>query len=175
MINESISEPVLNFIPGHSIPSQNTEIIEGIPYIPFPISLHTVDIAMFRVNNGIVEILLGKKPGQDEVQLPGGFMNPGETAEKAASRELGEETILNVEFDFEDYHGSYFIDDPRYKDTPHKITTSLFAKFIPYIESLEAKAGDDLEEVKWFPLDSELPLKSFHKQLVDKLKTIVLF
>ena len=164
---DSISKPKLDFIPGHIIPpDQNNKV----PYIPYPVSLHTVDMAILRITYAHeIEILLGRKPGQSLFQFPGGFMDPGETAEQAAERELKEETCLELTFTRKHYLGSFFIDDPRYKDTPHKITSSLFGQFITHDISLNTKASDDLEEIRWFKFSSleSLPLKSFHSTFID--------
>lgn len=164
---------------------------KGVPPIPFPISLSTVDmICMTSTAEGVM-ILMGRKPGQPKWQFPGGFRDPKETSRQAAARELSEEACL---FNIDSTHhcfrvkagiqkvnsrlepiGELFIDDIRYRDTPHKITTSIFVCELFEDEMSLPKAGDDLGEVKWcnlqeMCLDSSF-IREIHLPIFDMLKS----
>jgi len=153
-----------------------SELVDGVPYIPYPVALHTVDIIATRNNSNGIEILLGQKgKEQDKTKwvFIGGFVDPTNTAESAALRELHEET--NVEVTDEDrliYIGSLFVDDGRFKDSPHKVTTSIFTLELTDEEAAQAVGGDDIQEVKWVALDDVLPLlKEHHIPLYHKFLT----
>jgi ADP-ribose pyrophosphatase YjhB (NUDIX family) len=145
----------------------------GVPPIPFPVSFSTVDMAPWAIHEGEILLLLGRKPGQTQFQFSGGFRDPKETNAEAASRELEEEMLLKIEVSRFEQIDQLFIDDPRYRESCHKITTSLFNTHITYEEMLSAKAGDDLEEVKIFSLNKLIkdntPIRDMHKKLFEML------
>jgi len=163
---------------GNETSSEVEELIvkqlETVPYIPYPTAFHTVDIIATRSgsyqNAGHVEVLLGRKHNATQWVFIGGFVEPTQTAEAAALRELHEETNVLIENeDRIEYIGSLFIDDSRYKDSPHKITTSIFTIFLTRDEASQAKGGDDIAEVKWVRLDEILLLlKEHHVPLYNK-------
>ena len=113
----------------------------------FPRAIPTVDIAV--INKESKQILLGRKPKENEYRIIGGFVQPGETWEDTASRELYEETHLVVALEQLQYEKSFFIDDWRYRSEVDKITTSLFTAFdwsgVP-------APDDDIHELQWFLL-----------------------
>lgn len=126
----------------------------GIPPIPFPISLSTVDmICMATPTNLGTYVMLGRKPGQEKWQFPGGFRDPKETSRQAAARELGEEACLSIEEKRLKLIGELFVDDIRYRNTPHKITTQIFLCQLAEEEMQLAEPGDDLGEIKWYSLN----------------------
>lgn len=118
----------------------------------YPIVYSTVDIAILKYNDvgkGI-SILLGKKPNRNTWVLPGGFVDPADDSYlSAAGRELSEE-VPRLDHHGLKYHGSYKIDDWRYRGTKDSIMTSLF---ITWKMSGADDAGDDLEQTKWFTLN----------------------
>ena len=151
------------------------EQLMKVPYIPFPVSFHTVDMAPYRIlkDSGEVEILLGRKSFRTEFQFLGGFLDPTNTAENAAKRELQEESNGTIKVDEDNmvYLKSFFIDDYRYINSCHKITTSFFKVLIE--EHINVLPGDDIEEVKWFTI-SELKTNNSlilinHSQLLNVL------
>ncbi len=131
----------------------------GIPPIPFPVSFSTVDMICFSQIENEGMILLGRKPGQEKWQFPGGFRDPKETSKHAAKRELMEEVSLNIELNRFVFIDDMFIDDIRYRNSPHKVTTNIFYIYINENEMNLAKAADDLGEIKWFSL-TELMIDS---------------
>ena len=147
----------------------------GVPPIAFPVSFSSVDMAAWTFKDGDISptILLGRKPGQTEFQFPGGFRDPRETNAEAAKRELNEETQLDIAVDRFECIDQLFIDDKRYRHTPHKITTTLFNIHLSPDEMADAKPGDDLEEVKTFLLadlikDSSI-IRDIHRPLFEML------
>lgn len=115
----------------------------------FPTTYTTVDIAVF--NDGLTEILLGRKPREDKWRLCGGFAEPhSPDFESDAAREALEE--LNITVTQPIYVASQFIDDWRYKGERDKIKTILFAA---KRKDGEVVAGDDIEAAEWFKIDKE--------------------
>ena len=124
----------------------------------------TVDIAVIKTTPDITknnksiwpiynkEVLLGRKKDAKLWRFPGGFWDISDpTAEIAARRELLEETsllALGIK-----YITSQTIDDWRSRgaeDVSHKTLLFVVTDF-----KGEPKGGDDLPEVKWFPLNEE--------------------
>ncbi|WP_160712247.1 NUDIX domain-containing protein [Chitinophaga solisilvae] len=113
-------------------------------YNLFPSVYATVDIALFRNNKQ--QLLLGRKPNENNWRLPGGFSDPtDDNFENAALRELQEE-CGHMETGKMEYVMSYRVDDWRYRSEANKIITTLFSTDLLYGEPA---AGDDLAEVRW--------------------------
>jgi ADP-ribose pyrophosphatase YjhB (NUDIX family) len=93
----------------------------------------------------ILTIKRKKEPFKDQLALPGGFIEAGETAEDAARREASEETSLEVEPI--DVLGVY--SDPKRDPRAH----SMSVVFICIIVGGELQAGDDAAAAEWIPLD----------------------
>ena len=157
--------------------------LETVPYCQFPISFSTADMVAY--SHKIIDgerrlfILLGKKYNQTKWQFPGGFRDPGETSQQAAHREFYEEASLLTNVDKWHYIGELFVDDTRYRNTPHKITTTVFGIKILAKDRKKCKGGDDLEAVQWFDIEDVKEnrttiLRDVHSRLfdfiVDKIK-----
>lgn len=136
--------------------------LKHVPYNPFPTAFHTVDILLCKIQLGKIEILLGRKPNKTTFQVIGGFVDPKQSAEESAVREVEEETNLKIHKNDLNYIGSFFIDDTRYKNSCHKVTTSLFSVFVS--PEVEATAQDDIAEVRWFDV-AELMIN--YKDIID--------
>jgi bifunctional NMN adenylyltransferase/nudix hydrolase len=119
-------------------------------YNRYPQVFPTVDIAVTRVTEkGDTEILLAKKPGEKGYRLVGGFVSPTDASlEAAARRELLEET--HIEVSTLEYVGSFLVDDWRYRNEVDKIMTTVF---IAQYMFGAIQPDDDIEELRWFPLD----------------------
>ena len=103
----------------------------------------TVDIAVF-CRGKVLLIKRGNHPFIGSWALPGGFVNPDETCEQAAARELKEET--GVESVPEQLH-TY--SDPHRDPRTRIITVAYTAGFdtLP-----DTAAGDDAADAKWFDI-----------------------
>jgi ADP-ribose pyrophosphatase YjhB (NUDIX family) len=124
-----------------------------VPYIPFPVSFSTVDLAPIYTEDGKTYLLLGRKKFQTMWQFCGGFRDPNETIVQAARREFTEEASVDIPEDRFIPIGDMAIDDNRYRDSPHKITTHVYAVLLNAAEAAEAEGADDMPEVKWFLID----------------------
>lgn len=142
-IRESISKEV---VPD----AQFRSGIIWLAYNQYPKIYPTVDIAV--VNQATNEMLMGRKHGAKRFRFIGGFADPNNNSfEEDAARELREETGLTPGLDTFKYIGSINIDDWRYKKSVNKIRTTFF--YTNYDFGI-AKADDDIEEVKWFDINS---------------------
>jgi NAD+ diphosphatase len=120
------------------------------------------------VKNG--KLLTGVRtndPGKGMLDLPGGFVDPGESLEQALERELQEElSIRPVSMKYFSSGSNYYL----YESVEY-ITCDVF--FICEIDSFKSmKASDDISEYKWVTLkDINLHEFAFEsvKQVVEKL------
>ncbi|HVZ67636.1 MAG TPA: NUDIX domain-containing protein [Patescibacteria group bacterium] len=118
------------------------------------------------------KILLGQKPTgkgpyPDSWHLPGGGVNlEDETLEDAMRREIKEETGLDVlKLERDGF-------DEDYENDKHgELTHYVFLRFNVEPASTDAKANDDLVELKWFPKSKLKDLK-LARPLVKHLKEI---
>lgn len=119
----------------------------------FPTVYPVVDAAIF--NKEKDQILLGRKPGETGWRFIGGFVDPEKglsknTLESTVNREVFEEAsieVTNIK-----YSGSYFINDWRYRGEEDSVMSVLFT--CEYYTGTP-KGSDDIEEVSWFPFNSE--------------------
>jgi mutator protein MutT len=93
------------------------------------------------------EILFGVRkhdPGSGMLDLPGGFADPGETAEEAARREVMEELGITIP------EMRYLFSLPnRYPYSGMVYDTLDLIFLVRFDERPQIKAGDDLEDVVW--------------------------
>lgn len=123
----------------------------------YPRPAVTVDVVIFSMRADDLVVLLVKRklaPYKGQWALPGGFVNPNESLERACARELEEETGLsNVRFQQLGAFG-----DPGRDPRGHTISVAFFTFIVA--ESAILRAGDDAAEVAWHPLANlakELP------------------
>lgn len=132
---------------------------------PFPRPAVAVDLVIVRpVIDGADEILLVQRrsePYRGWWALPGGFIEEDETLEQAATRELEEET--GVELAVCDVVQLQAYSHPDRDPRTRVISVAFFAPVPP---DTRAVAGDDAAETDWFCLD-KLPNLAFdHAQII---------
>ena len=123
--------------------------------------LLTVDALIFH-NRKIVLVRRKNIPFKDQFALPGGFVEIGETVEKALIREAKEETGLDIEII--KLIGVY--SDPKRDPRGHTVSICYLAK-----GSGNLKAGSDAKETGLFSLD-EIPELAFdHNKIIENAKS----
>ncbi|MFI6563106.1 NUDIX hydrolase [Streptomyces sp. NPDC050534] len=127
-------------------------------YEPFAV---TVDLAVLTVRDGALHVLLverGQEPYAGRWALPGGFVEPRESAETAARRELAEETGLS------DVAGLHLEQLRTYsepgRDPRMRVVSVAFTALLP--DAPEPHAGTDAARASWLPYDSAGPLAFDH-------------
>ncbi|MFZ5434277.1 MAG: NUDIX domain-containing protein [Calditrichota bacterium] len=119
---------------------------------PFP----TTDIVLIRDSQ---VLLINRRNPPLGWALPGGFIDYGEPAERAAARELREETgLIAVSL-----HLLGVYSDPERDPRFHTLS-------VVYVGDAtgDVQAGDDATEARWFPVD-ELPdnIVFDHRQIIS--------
>lgn len=136
-------------------------------YPPFAV---TVDLTVFTVRKGRLSVLLVRRadePFAGSWALPGGFMTVDEGLDAAASRELLEETKVDVFTGHLEQLGSY--GDPG-RDPRMRVVSVAYLAFAPGLP--EPVAGSDAAEARWWAtddlLDDEtgLPLAFDHERIL---------
>lgn len=126
----------------------------------YPHPAVTTDCVIFGFDGTKLQVLLierGIEPYKGKWAFPGGFLNPDETAEEGAFRELQEETGLTCAY-IEQFHTFTNPDrDPRER----VITIAYYA----LVKIQEVKGGDDAARAKWFSLD-EVPQLAFDHDMI---------
>lgn len=113
------------------------------------------------------EILLGRRandPFKGTWDIPGGFIEAGETAENALYRELNEE--LGVQIDSHEYLGSY-------TDVYESRATLAFF-YLVRLKPGGITAADDVTEIKWFSLNQlppDIKFPSIYQALAEFAQT----
>lgn len=122
---------------------------------PFP----TVDCVIRLPDKSIV--LVERKNPPHGWALPGGFVDAGESLERAAIREAREETGLEVRLE-EQFH-TY--GDPERDPRFHTLSTVYLAR-----AEGEPRGGDDAKEARAFGLDELPPLAFDHARILADVR-----
>ncbi len=130
----------------------------------YPRPALTVDIVLFAMYQQQLQVLLIKRadaPFVGKWALPGGFVDMDETIDKAARRELEEETGLTKVFLEQLYTFGAVNRDPR----DRVVSVAHFA--LINRDNHQIKSGSDASDAKWFDFD-KIPKKlAFdHKQIL---------
>jgi len=125
----------------------------------------TVDAVVFgyKPNEGISVLLIKRKhePFKGTWAIPGGFVEQGESLEHAVSRELKEETGIEVNY----LEQLYTFGDPKRDPRKRIVSVAYYALVKPDI--YEVHAADDADGAEWFNIE-KLPRLAFdHKAILE--------
>lgn len=126
----------------------------------------TVDVVLFSIIDGELKVLLVKRkhwPHAGMWAFPGGFIRMDEALEKAAYRELKEET--GVDSDEVYLEQLYTYGDPGRDPRTRVITVAYFALVGP--DKIDPHPADDAADVGWFPAYAPPELAFDHRQILD--------
>ncbi|UED85296.1 NUDIX domain-containing protein [Streptomyces profundus] len=122
---------------------------------------YTADVLAVTPDRRILLIERGWDPFVGMWALPGGHVDPGETALEAAVRELAEETGVTV--DASDLSQVGIFDAPG-RDPRGRYITVAHLALVPV--GTIATAGDDARRAAWWPLDALPPLAFDHDHII---------
>lgn len=127
----------------------------------YPHPAVTTDCVVFSHDKSGLNVLLvkrGNEPYKGKWALPGGFLNPDETAEEGALRELYEETGIKAP-DLRQLH-AYSAPD---RDKRERIIS---VAFMIVMEKQEVTGGDDAADARWFPITALPDLAFDHNTIL---------
>jgi 8-oxo-dGTP diphosphatase len=133
---------------------------------PYPRPSVTVDIALVTREDRQRVLLIQRKadPFAGQWALPGGFVDEGERLIDAARRELKEETGLE-QTELEQFRT---FGNPGRDPRGWTVSVVHLARVAP--DQLNAVAGDDAADARWFSLD-ELPELAFdHGEILSQVR-----
>lgn len=126
----------------------------------------TADVVAVNTSGKFLAIKRRCAPHEGKWALPGGYVEPGETVEEAAARELLEETgVFALPTDLTPL-GAFT--DPN-RDERGRYVTVAFLAHVP--DNITAVAGTDARDTAWLPLAAEdrpAPLAFDHDEIVAK-------
>lgn len=126
----------------------------------YPHPAVTTDCVIFGFDGTQLKVLLikrGIEPYKGRWAFPGGFLNPDESAEQGALRELTEETGFKAEY-VEQFH-TY--SNPE-RDPRERVIT---IAYLALVKIGEVKGGDDACDADWFAVD-KIPQLAFDHDLI---------
>ena len=134
----------------------------------YPHPAVTTDCVIFGFDGEELKVLLierGITPYKGHWAFPGGFLNPNETAEEGARRELREETGLD----------SAHIEQLRTYSTPDRDPRErvITIAYIALVRIQDVRGGDDAADAGWFPVENVPPLAFDHGEILrDALRRL---
>ena len=124
----------------------------------------TVDCVVFGLDDDRLEVLLierGHPPFRGHWAIPGGFVDPPESLEDAARRELEEETGLRDLY----IEQLYTFGDPGRDPRGHTVSVAYYG--LVRLAHHAVAGGDDARDARWFAVD-DLPRLAFdHDRTLD--------
>lgn len=128
----------------------------------------------FRFGKGENEIALIRTAGEGRWQLPKGIIDPGETEEQAALREVREEAGIDCEIltkiDSIDY---WYLD--RWSTESARVHKYVHFFLMKYVGGDISDHDDEVDEVRWMPFSEAVAQLAFaaEKQVVEKAKGLI--
>jgi 8-oxo-dGTP pyrophosphatase MutT (NUDIX family) len=128
----------------------------------------------FRVADGKYEIAIIRTSNEGRWQLPKGLIDPGESEQEAAIREVREEAGIHCEIvekiDSIDY---WYVD--RWGTEPVRVHKYVHFYLMKYLGGEITDHDHEVEEVQWRSIGDALAMLSFdaEKQVVEKSKTMI--
>lgn len=130
-------------------------------YSRYPNVFSVVDALIY---NSKDEFLFARKKGNEKWQCIGGFVDVrDESLKDAVSREVMEEAGIKVD---PQYLNSFKIDDYRYTQEVDSMMSHVFSCFHL---SGKPKAGDDINELAWFPRGQFPEIVENHKKIIHAI------
>ena len=126
----------------------------------YPHPAVTTDCVIFGFDGGDLKVLLierGLDPYKGCWAFPGGFLNPDESAEEGALRELKEETGVENAY-IEQFH-TYSTPD---RDPRERVIT---IAYLAFVKLQEVKGGDDAADARWFAVN-DIPKLAFDHDII---------
>jgi 8-oxo-dGTP diphosphatase len=99
-----------------------------------------------RGDDGAVEVLVIHRPEYEDWTLPKGKLDPGETAEQAAVREVEEETGIKASLGAHAGSTEYYDRHGRAKRVDYWLMD-------PEVVPDEFTPNDEVDEIRWLPVD----------------------
>ena len=117
---------------------------------------------VWRPAAGGVEVVLVHRPRYDDWSLPKGKLDPGETFEQAALREVEEETGLRCEL-------GRLVGETTYRDNKERLKLVRF--WAMRAGDGDFDPDDEVDDLRWVPLADATPLLSydFDRELVERV------
>ena len=145
-------------------PSLYQELVKEYNYIkkykaqwdnlPFPVQFVTADATVV-CSGHVLVVERGRNPGKGLFAVPGGFVKPSEHIQKAAIRELKEETGIRVEREMlEKCIERVQVFDHPDRSLRGRIVTHNYLIRLPDGRLPEVKAGDDASRAFWMPINN---------------------
>jgi 8-oxo-dGTP diphosphatase len=129
------------------------------------------DVVILTIREERFEVLLirrGKEPFIGELAIPGGFVEPGETVEEAADRELREETAVWAREARLEQFGVY--SEPN-RDPRKRVVSVAFVAMVP--NPPQEQAGGDAAAAQWIDVNQALGEQlafDHHRVLADAVE-----
>ena len=107
---------------------------------------------VFTFDNKILFTVRNVDPDKGKLDLPGGFIDPNETAEEAACREIAEELVLKIESS----DLNYITTSPNhylYKNVAYR-TLDIFYECRLTNDTVTINAKDEIQQLVWLKRDT---------------------
>jgi 8-oxo-dGTP diphosphatase len=141
------------------------------PYVPPTL---TVDAVIFQISNGVLEVLLLKRPNdpfKGEWALPGGYNAKGETTMEALHRIVLQKTGVDIEKDVQRVSQLYTFDSVDRDPRGHAVSVTYmgFGRDIELRDAGAHVAFMDVSNLPTLAYDHAHVIEYAHKRLISKL------